>query len=158
MCLPLDKLQSDGANKTTRAREGQQEPPATALVSVTCLRLRLGLSPFHPHLLLSAYFLPHSLLRRREAAFRQAVGPDLLSVAVNAAIPRFFKNAGTSSRWQILVNNIQPSGLSSLIIKIHEPACQHVKPYRYESYIYARISIFLHLDIDSCSGLAFCDP
>lgn len=157
MCLPLDKLQSDGANKTTQTREGQQEPPATALVSDTCLRLHLGLSPFHPHLLLSAYFLPHSLLRRREAPFAKRLA-RIFCPLLSTQPFQLFLNSATSSRWQILVNNVQPSGLSSLIIKIHEPACQHVKPYRYESYICARISIFLHLDIDSCGVFASCDP
>lgn len=83
--------------------------------------------------------------------WHQSVGVSAVSTAA------VIKKLTPLSR-QILVNTTQPTCFSSLIMKIHGAACLHVNSHRYESYTSARISIFLHLDIDSCNVLTLCNP
>lgn len=158
MCLPLDKLQSDRANKTTAAREARQKhvlrPSPLSSISISTWAY-LPPSP-HPHMCL---FSTSKGLRRNGRGREDERNGGLAPVGQGLCRQHgYLYETLTSLSWQILVNTIQPSCFSSLIMKIHGPACLHVNSYRYESYISAHISIFLHLDIDSCNVLTLCNP
>lgn len=130
------------------------------LTSFTCLYLHLSLSPSIPTSSYLPIFYLTGFEEGREGMGERSsglapLGQGLVSIAVSVTI--CFKCLHVIIL-TYLGNTSQPTCFSSLIIKIHEPACLHVNSYRYESYIYVHISIFLHLGIDSCSVLAFCNP
>lgn len=158
MCLPLDKLQSDGANKTTAAEGRPTGACAMTLTSFICLHRHLSLSLSIP----TSSYVPIFYLRGfeeewegtggRAAWHRSAMGPLHSSArppVLNAAVVRLTILGKHRSACTCF---------SSLMMKMHGAACLHVNSYRYESYISAHISIFLHLDIDSCKVLTLCNP
>lgn len=129
------------------------------LTSFTCLYLHLRLSPSIPTSSYLPIFYLTGFEEEREGMGERRgglapVGQGLISSAINVTICIKCSHVITLT----YLGKYQPTCFSSLIIKIHEPACLHVNSYRYESYICAHISIFLHLDIDSCSVLTFCNP
>lgn len=123
----------------------------------------LSLSPpqlisLHPHLLISPYFLPQSFRGGEGGDGGRAAKVWHQLVSIHRCQHGYSFECSHVIMLTYLGITIQPTCFSSLIIKIHEPASLHVNSYRYESYIYVHISIFLHLAIDSCSVLTFSNP
>lgn len=158
MCLPLDKLQSDGANKTTALEGRPTGACATTLTSFIRLHRHLSLSLSIPTSSYVPIFYLRGFEEEREGTWRQGrlalvrQGPPHGS----ARLPVL--NAAVAKLTDLGKYHSARTCFSSLIMKMHVAACLHVNSYRYESYISAHISIFLHLDIDSCKVLTLCNP